>query len=67
MGETWLQEQNEPDPYVEDDENELFNNITKLTADDLEGLRKLLFIGDFSHDDLEKVLLEETQNPSWNR
>ena len=63
IGETWLQDQSEPDPYVEDDEDEVFNNSTTLTAEDLEDLRGLPFIEDIRQDDLEEVLLEETHEP----
>ena len=63
MGESWLHDQSEPDPYVEDDEDEVFNNSTTLTDEDLEDLRDLPFIGNISQDDLEKVLLEETHEP----
>lgn len=59
MRENWPQTQDKPDVYGDDDKDVMFNRSTKPAVQDLENMRDPPSIEDFSHDDLEIMLMEE--------
>ena len=64
IGDQWLETQEMPDNYIDDDQDDVFYESITLTADDLEEMKELPFIGEFNAEDLQDVLLEEELEPA---
>ena len=64
IGDQWLETKEVPDTYIDDDQDDVYYENITLTADDLEQMKELPFVGELSAEDLQDLLLEEELEPA---